>query len=128
MTTIEEKGEYIFVKYKGSYIKNTLFEIIKEVKKRSKEIKCYKLLGDISEMTGKVGTLDRFDFGVQGATMFRENYKIALIYRKEEINGFAETVSVNRGLNARIFSDKESAMRWLGIKANGDRGGYSGDQ
>ena len=113
MKVIEEKGEYFFVQYDEEYSKSVLFEFIKEVYEKSQEAKCYKLLGDISNMTGTVGMIDRFEFGVKGAAMFRHGYKIALVYRAEEINGFAENVSVNRGLNARIFSKREKALEWL---------------
>ena len=113
MKVIEAQGEYIFVKYDEKYSKASLVEMMREVQKISTELGCYKLLGDISQMVGTVSTMDRFEFGVQGAIIFRRGYKIAIIHRPEEINRFAETVSVNRGLNARIFSDKENALEWL---------------
>lgn len=113
MKVIEDKGEYILAQYDEEYSKNVLFEFIQEVHQKSQEANCYKLLGDISNMTGTVGMMDRFEFGVKGAAMFRKGYKIALVYRAEEITGFAENVSVNRGLKARIFSKMEAAMEWL---------------
>ena len=113
MKTIEAKGEYIFVEYDEPYLKSVLIEMMRETHQKSKELGCYKLLGDISKMRGSVGTMDRFEMGVRGADLFRGGYKIALVYQPEEINRFAETVSVNRGLNARIFGDKKDALEWL---------------
>jgi len=113
MKTIEAKGDYIYVKYEEAYSKKIIIELMEETYKKSNELGCYKLLGDISTMEGKVSTIDRFEFGVKGANLFRGGYKIALIYRPEEINRFAETVSINRGLRARIFSDKDTALKWL---------------
>lgn len=116
MKIIEAKGEYLFVQYDGVYSKSVLLELIDETHRISKELNCYKLLGDISRMSGKVSTMDRFEFGAHGSHRFQGRFKIAIVYRAEEINRFAETVSVNRGLNAKIFSKMDEALEWLGVK------------
>jgi hypothetical protein len=116
MKVIEAKGKCIFVRYDEVYSKNTFFELMKEAYKTCKETNCYKLLVDISKMPGKVSIVDRFEFGVRGAALFRGGFKIAVVYRAEEINRFAETVSLNRGLNSRIFSDIDEALQWLSNK------------
>ena len=67
-------------------------------------------------MSGKVSMMDRFEFGVHGSQTFQGVFKIAIVYRAEEINQFAETVSVNRGLNAKIFSEMSKALEWLDVK------------
>ena len=66
-------------------------------------------------MPGKVKTIQRFEIGVQGSLIFRNLIKVAVLYRPEEIDWFAETVSKNRGLNAKIFSEMDQAMEWLEI-------------
>jgi hypothetical protein len=120
MKTIEAKGGYIFVQYDEVYSKSVLFDLIEKTYKMSKELNCRKLLADISKMTGKVSTMDRFEFGVYGSCLYQDGYMIAVVYSEEEINRFAETVSVNRGVNARVFSDIDKALEWLGIENNKD--------
>ncbi|MBL8107761.1 MAG: hypothetical protein JNJ72_19490, partial [Anaerolineales bacterium] len=56
------------------------------------------------------------EIGVQGSLIFRNLIKVAVLYRKEEIDWFAETVSKNRGLNAKIFSQMDEALKWLGVE------------
>jgi hypothetical protein len=60
--------------------------------------------------------MERFELAMQAVKLFQNKGKYALVYRKEEINRFAENVGVNRGLNARIFSDMDEAMQWLGVE------------
>ena len=74
-----------------------------------------KFLVNISGMTGRVTTMERFELALKGVSLFQFKGKYAKVYRKEEINRFAENVGANRGLNARIFSDMDEALKWLGV-------------
>jgi hypothetical protein len=52
---------------------------------------------------------------MKGVSLFRFKGTYAIVYRKEEINRFAENVGANRGLNALMFSDMDEALKWLGV-------------
>lgn len=116
MKVIENKGEYIFIDYDEPYTLNNLIALMKEASDFCAAEHSEKLLVSIYNMPGKVSTLDRFELGIQGTLIFRAKIKIALVYRKDELNFFAENVAVNRGMNARIFSDMNEAKNWLGIE------------
>ena len=70
---------------------------------------------DVSEMSGKMSTMDRFRLGVEGAAIFRNLAQVAIVYRQQEMNRFAETVGINRGGRVRVFGDLDTAMKWLGV-------------
>lgn len=115
MKSIERRNGYLYLEYAEPYTFENFITISKQVFETCKAEQYQKVLVNVSEMTGKVKALERFEIGVQGALIFRNKVKIAVLYRAEEIDWFAETVSVNRGLNARIFSEMEKAMEWLGV-------------
>lgn len=115
MKVIEKRDGYVHVIYDEPYAKSVLIDLMKEAHDKCTEFGTNVLLVELSSMPGIISTLDRFELGIQGTLIFRGGYKIAVVYRKEEINRFAENVGVNRGLNTRVFDDLQEAMKWLGI-------------
>lgn len=113
MKVIENKGNYIYVKYDEPYELKKLIALMKEAMAICVDEGSQKLLVNLLDMPGKIKTLDRLEMGIQGALIFRHHFKVAVVYRKEELNLFAEDVAVNRGLNTRVFSDMDTAMEWL---------------
>ncbi len=115
MKKIEQRNRYIYVEFDEEYSIEVFVSISKQVFDLCQTENHKKVLVNVTNMPGKVNTLQRFELGMQGAMIFRNLIKIAVVYRKEEIDWFAETVSKNRGLNARIFSQMDKAMEWLEI-------------
>lgn|GEM_PF-1734058 len=115
MKLIEGRKGYLYVEYSEPYKFNDLIHMMHEVLVVCEKESYKKFLVNISNMTGKVTPMERFELAVKGASLFLYKGRYAVVYRKEEINRFAETVGVNRGLNARIFSDMDEAMKWLGV-------------
>lgn len=115
MKKIEDHENYLQVHYSEPYQLDTFIALIKEVAETCRAMNCTKVLIDIRRMSGKVGTMDRFQIGVAGAEAFRGLAKVAVLYRREEINQFAENVSVNRGANVKGFSNLDKALKWLDV-------------
>jgi hypothetical protein len=118
MKVFKNRGGYIYVQYDEAYTKSNFIELMKEAYEKCAESGCKTLLVNVSEMKGTISTIDRFELGVQGALIFKNTFKIAVVYKEEEINQFAETVGINRGMNARVFGSMEKAFEWLGVIKN----------
>jgi hypothetical protein len=116
MKIIEGRNGYLYVEYSEPYQFNNLIDLMKEVIVICETESHQKFLVNIVKMTGKVSPMERFELAMKAVPLFQHKGKYALVYRKEEINRFAENVGVNRGLNARIFSDMDEAKQWLGIE------------
>ena len=116
MKRIENRTNYLFVEFDDAYQLEVILSLMREVAEVCRQQKFSKVLVDLSNMPGKISIMDRFQMGVAGANTFRGVAQVALIYRKDEINRFAETVGVNRGANVAVFGDAESAKKWLGIE------------
>ena len=93
-----------------------LVNLSKEALDISKSEGIKKLFLNVSQMPGKVKPMDRYEIGVKAAFLFRYKLKIAVLYKPEEINGFAETVASNRGMNVKIFGKREEALAWLEVE------------
>ncbi len=113
---IENKGNYLYVEHSKPFELNSFVALMDEVAEECRRQNIRKVLVDVRAMPGKVNFMERFKLGEAGAEIFRGVAQVGLVYRKEEINWFAETVSVNRGANVRIFADLEETMEWLGIE------------
>ena len=62
------------------------------------------------------GTLERFDLGTRTAELLRRHHvRLAVVGDEPTVDParFGETVAVNRGAMMRVFTDLESARRWL---------------
>lgn len=115
MKLIEQRDGYIYVEYDEEYSLEVFVSTSREVFNLCQAKSCRKVLVNVTNMPGKVRTIQRFEIGVQGSLIFRNSIKAAVLYRREEIDWFAETVSKNRGLNAKIFSDMNKALEWLDV-------------
>lgn len=117
MKKIEQRNGYIYVEYDEAYSLDVFVSTSKYVFALCQREQCKKVFVNVTNMPGKVRTFQRFEIGVQGALIFHNAIKVAVLYRKEEIDWFAETVSKNRGLNAKIFSQMDEALQWLAVEA-----------
>lgn len=118
MKKIEKRDGYIYVEYDEEYSIDVFVSTSKQVFELCRKENYKKVLVNVTNMPGKIKTLQRFEIGVQGALIFRNLIKVAVLYRASEINWFAETVSKNRGLNAKIFSQMDEALKWLGVETD----------
>lgn len=116
MINIERRKHYIYLEFSEPYTREKFFSISNSVLEICEKENFKKILVNIQNMPGRILAMERFEMGVQGALLFSHKATIAVVYRKEEIDGFAETVGVNRGLSGRIFSEMDKALEWLGVE------------
>ena len=115
MKLIEGRNGYLYVEYSEPYQFNKLIDLMKEVLVVCETESYQKFLVKTSAMNVNVAPMERFELELTGVSLFPFKGKYAIVYRKEEINRFAENVGANRGLNALMFSDMDDALKWLGV-------------
>lgn len=72
-----------------------------------------RVLINASAVSAPVSEMECFLVGELVAAIFPAAYKIAVVYRKENINKFIENVAVNRGAYINVVGDEDSAAQWL---------------
>jgi hypothetical protein len=111
--SIHEEPGYLVIGVEGTFeigdMKRMIQTLMVEGKKRGYD----RALVDISKIEGPIKQFDRFLIGQHAAENWREGLRVAVVYRAEEINKFAEGVATSRGANLRVLADVESALHWL---------------
>lgn len=79
------------------------------------QLQVSKALLDCRKMTGEIKILESFNVVTYGGKMRGLLSKIALVGREDQMlpDNFVENVSVNRGVNLKLFTDVEEAIDWL---------------
>ena len=70
-----------------------------------------RVLIDAQGIVGSVSTMAHFELGAYAASRVR--VRAALVGRPDVIDRFGETVAINRGASARVFTDEVEARDWL---------------
>jgi hypothetical protein len=74
-----------------------------------------RILCDERELIYGLGMSDTYALAKEASKLIPRDFKIAIVCGKEskQEGGFWETVSLNRGLNVKVFLDFEEAKMWL---------------
>jgi hypothetical protein len=105
--------EYLMLKVSGPYNLTEFKSLILLMRVKAAEFGHIRVLADLRGVEQDVPGYDRFILGEYYAKEIRYKLKMAVVGPPERITGFFEDVAVNRGGNVRIFSDEQSALRWL---------------
>jgi hypothetical protein len=60
-----------------------------------------------------IPTIERYFLGFEAAEQLTAKIKLAIVWHREFINHFGESVAVNEGGNVGVFSSYELASDWL---------------
>lgn len=115
MKTLELKNDYLFAQYTDAYELEPCLAYMQDIAEACRREAVTKVLCDVRGMQGKISVMDSFQLAVAGAVAFR-GLQLAGVYRREEMDLFAETVIRNRGGNVRVFGDMDEAKAWLGVE------------
>jgi hypothetical protein len=115
MKILTVRESYLFIEYSEPYQLGVGIALIQEIAETSRHAGLHKVLCDVRGMLGKIPVMEIFQLAVAGASAFR-GLQVAGVYRKEDIDPFAEAVIQNRGGNVRIFSSIAKAKEWLSVE------------
>jgi hypothetical protein len=78
---------------------------------------CNRVLVEGEAPERDMSTMDAFGSGVRAAEV-AATLKLALCfadYEPDDLSEFFKTVAYNRGVQAEFFSNREDALKWLGV-------------
>jgi hypothetical protein len=110
---IHEEPGYLVIGVEGTFEIGDMKRMIQALMVEGKTRGYDRALVDISKVKGSIKQFDRFLIGQHAAENWRPGLRVAVVYRAEEINRFAEGVATSRGANLRVVPDVESALHWL---------------
>lgn len=114
---IEARGTYLYFEVSGEREREQMVNIWGTVARELRALGLNRVLG-VSKLTGPASTIDIYRVAEAAANDMQNAgcEKLAYVVTDKnalQSNLFAETVAVNRGLDARMFTDKDSALIWL---------------
>lgn len=104
--------KYIKITVTGDNTFAEMKEIMTAIRNLAEENNRKKILIDAVN-TPDVQSMQRFQIGEMGIEIIGRHYKIAVIFNRELIDKFMETVVVNRGGQIRVVGSEPEALDWL---------------
>lgn len=113
--TISDQGEYMLTEFFGSFSVEEGKRCIDAMTAAARDNKRPKALLDCRRMSGDLSVGARFDVAEYAVTTRGTISRIALVNRPEVVlsDNFLENVAINRGVNLKVFTDFDAAVRWL---------------
>jgi hypothetical protein len=111
--SIHEEPGYMVIGVEGTFEIGEMKRMIKNLLIESEKRGYDRALLDISGVEGPIKQFDRFLIGQHAAENWRPGLRVAVVYRAEDINRFAEGVATSRGANLRVVPDVQSGLHWL---------------
>ena len=110
-----EDGNYVSGTMTGDITETDLKSIRSEMNDLLNAHSCVRLLVDASGGTNKQSFMTDFEFTAQHRTELPPGTSHAVVIRSDqkEHMQFVENVAQNRGVNLRLFLDRNEAISWL---------------
>ena len=122
-TTITLEKDILLVNADGSYSLDKAKNLFKKSIDSALLHNKAKIVIDVTNVTGDIPFLDRFDFSAFLANYTHEHAmdkveRIAVTGHEPIVHNerFGELVAVNRGLNLKVFTSMKEAVIWLNKK------------
>src|SRR5262245_11060780 len=100
----------------GTMSFDAAWQVMKEICDTAFQKQLTRILVDTLGVQGVTTTIDRYTLGVKLVTYCVEHklrLKLAFIGQPPVLDGFGITVARNRGLDTKVFLDRESAVQWV---------------
>jgi hypothetical protein len=112
---VYDKDEFVLVTYTGEFNVEAANRTIDRALQACKEFGKTRLLLDCKNMIGALSVFDRFQVAEYGQKLQGTMSKVAMVRPESQdpSDKFTETVAVNRGVNLKLFTDFEEAVKWL---------------
>ena len=109
---VSDAGEYLRIVIHGDYSLDRGKWLIELIRDTAKSLGRSRVLLDARDVPEGMPATDAFELGSLAAAELR-GLRVANIDPADALDGLAETVARNRGLNGRIFATETEALRWL---------------
>lgn len=121
---MENASGYMVARFIGEGKAEEALLNFEQIAEQCKSTNNTKLLIDCTNAKTELSMVDMYEQG-EGAKLFnRYGIKIAVVVPEEKLEPekFAEMVARNRGVNACVFTDYQTAEKWLLKMMAGNRG------
>jgi len=111
--SVHAERSFLRITARGSYNFHATHRFIEFSRGECDRHRVQRVLVDMRLILGDWPSMDKFYIGEAVAKSTRLDLKIATIVPSEVLDGFGETVAVNRGAHIRVFATEAEAIAWL---------------
>ncbi len=117
----EVREGYLYVKTAGEFDPSTAKSVLSQWIEKAQNHNLHRILCDITRVTGldlgQPSVITRFSTSEFVAESIPKYFKLAILETPKQLfeNGFVENVLSNRGVLAKVTSNLEDALEWLGV-------------
>jgi len=113
--TLTEHADYLEARLQPTNSPDQILVQFQQLLEHCTHRKPSKVFADLTGISGRFTTLDRYDLGMFGPRLAPHVGRIAVLGTPEFIDPekFGVQVAKNRGLDVDVFSDREAALAWL---------------
>lgn len=92
-----------------------VMQAIPHIAEAMAETGCHKVLVDFTTAEGPVSLMERLEMAEVLAATTPRTMKLAAVVTRQQLDPqrFGETIARNKGVNMRVFLDRDRALRWL---------------
>jgi hypothetical protein len=117
---VAPRDAYLEVRATGKYSLPDALEAFSRMAREAERLQRSRILLDMTGLAGDLPTMDRYQSGVHAANVLRGVRRMAVVgSRALRYTGFFEDTASNRGLEVRIFFERDEALAWLTSSAPG---------
>ena len=118
--TIEFRGDYIHVRHAPDFeiTPKSSVKLWSALAEKCKTFNCRRVFREGKLRHRKMNWLEAYDTAIQAAN-YVAGLRVACCfenYEKDELTEFYKTAASNRGVEIEFFSDRQKALRWLGVE------------
>jgi hypothetical protein len=112
---VENTPNYLHILVTSEFSVALAYQVIDLSIEKCKEINQNRVLLDVREMMGTITLMDKFYVGSHASKLWLHRIQTAMIGRKNQItvDNFLESFLVSRGVNVRVFTEREAGIKWL---------------
>ncbi|MGA2551028.1 MAG: hypothetical protein ABSF50_12835 [Burkholderiaceae bacterium] len=97
----------------GQQSREEAFGVITTIFEEARRAGSTRVLVDARDVSNRLAPSDIYSIGERLADVFGSTLKVVLVYRVGFIDGFGETVAVNRGASFTVRHNEKEALDWL---------------
>ena len=111
--SFQKKDLYLTAQISGKWESSDLRKAFESIKEIAENTGYTRILVDAFDVSRPEKEFQRYVLGEDLADLFPVRFMIAILYKPELTNRFAENTAVNRGARVRVCDNETDALEWL---------------
>jgi len=110
---LDPQNDFLLARLAGLVSPQAWERVLEALEDAIKDAHSDRLVGDLTGLVGWLGEPERRAVGVLMTTRLARMKRVALVIEAQKISGVVEEEAQRGGLDLRLFSSHDDAVRWV---------------